>query len=144
MTDTTTMTLPNKTVERIYKALVMLSRRTLPGINSDLKVAKLRRFFAPLAEPIEEARQKKLIENSEDVAGESQLKNAAAVAASNIEIANQPCEFDKPRWTIVEGDLPKELKGEPSQQNPFAGNANRTGVGEIVAELDFLYELSAE
>ena len=136
-----TMTLPNKTVERIYNALVTLSRRTLPDINSDLKVARLRRHFQPLAEPIEEARQKQLIENSVDVAGESQLQNAAAVAASNLEIANKPCEFTKPTLTIVQGDLPKELKGEPSARNPFSGNANATGRSEIIAELDFLFEL---
>lgn len=138
-----TLTIKNQTVERIYKALVALSRRTLPSITSDLKVAKLRRFFAPLAEPIDEARQKKLIEHSVEVAGESQIQNAAEIATANMTIANATCTFDKPTITITEADLPKDLKGEPSAANPYAGNANRTGIGEIIAELDFLYELGA-
>ncbi len=137
------MELKNQTVERIYKALVALSRRTLPTITSDLKVAKLRRFFAPLAEPIDEARQRKLIEHSVEVAGESQIHNAAEIATANMTIANELCIFDKPSIVIVEGDLPKDLKGEPSAQNPFAGNANRTGIGEIISELDFLYDLGS-
>jgi hypothetical protein len=138
-----TMKLPNKTVERLYKALVALSRRTLPSIQSDLKVAKLRRYFAPLAEPIEEARQKKLIENSVEVAGESQIQNAAAIASANLEIADALCEFTKPSIAILESDLPKELKGEPSAANPFAGSGNATGRAEIISELDFLFELGS-
>ncbi len=130
---TETMQLPNKTVERIYKALVVLSRRTLPSINDDTRVGRLRRHFAPLAEPIEEARQRKMIEHSKLVGDESQITNAAAIAQSNLDIAGELCTFERPHWVVTEAMMPKTLK-------TGLGEENRAGVGELQVELDFLYQ----
>lgn len=126
----------NRTIERIYKALVSGSRKTLPTTPADLKFAKLRRFFAPLAEPIQEARDKQIIQNSRLVADESQIANAALVAANNQLLDAMECEFTDPKLRITEADLPKELKVEDPQKGP-----NRQGLSEIMAELDFLFEL---
>ena len=122
----------NKTILMQHAALLALSVRTLPTLASDLKVvALLRRYYQPLNEVIEGARdalRKRLPDGwLSDALPPDLAQEWTAFLAQTQDIPEIP---DSLRLTVE--DLPKALK-------TGLGDANRQGVADIVFALGDLF-----
>lgn len=125
-------TLTYAAVVGMHNALAVLSRRTLPTLTSDLKVARLFRAITPTVEEFNALRKKRIEENTID----GKLNEAAASNAI-AELLDADAALTLPDIRITEADLPKKLSGE-------GGDANREGVASVIIDLRCLYVDTAD
>lgn len=131
-------------LRRIHAALSNLSARTLPTINSDLKVAAtIRTHFQG---PHEDSEQKiRKIRESNPIPDGVEGNNIppAILEQRQREIDDlldqTVVDFDVAKVTrrITEADLPKALKTGAAEEN-------RGALADILVNLDFLYDLPDE
>lgn len=133
------ITVSNRELRDIHSGLTLLAARTLPSISSDLKVARLlRKHVLGLHRDTEAAREG--IVRRHPTPTDADGTNPPAIVQEAR--ANEFNDFLDAKvglgeiadsLLIEEADLPKALKGE-------TGEANRQGVGAIVALLGPLYK----
>lgn len=108
---------------QVYSALTILSRRKLPSITNDLKVARIVKKLKPSFEVYEELRTaivKDIDQNN---------KNEVANAEQKIlELLRQDADVPDIGLTITKADLPLDLKGEE-------GQLNSAGLASIIIDL---------
>lgn len=123
---------------KMVSALAEIGNRTLPTINSDLRVARLLRLLKPEADEIDKARAKLVAEatdraNATEDKNEQNAINAKLVADLNA-FFSEPVEIELPpeNKRITEADLPKDLSGD-------AGAENRKALATILTDLGEMY-----
>lgn len=133
-------TLTNKQLTGIHVGLAALGNRKMALISGDLKVARLLKVVAPLSEPLGPAKQRAASEvldkyevHSDSLTQTQILKINTEIKLAQDAIDQEPVEVEFPEIRIKEEDLPKEQKGED-------GWKNASGLGAIIADLDFLFE----
>ena len=140
--ETTKVKLTNRDLRGMFGALQILGNRHLPTIDADLKVGRLIRLLAPLAEPIGPARQRIAARLAEADAGHGDVEKlsplgqqllGAAIAGAQADFDGQEVEVDLPPWRITKADLPKEKTGDD-------GWRNGSQLGAIIADLGLLFE----
>lgn len=127
MSDIEAVVLP-LTVRRlvaIHAALVELSRRKLPSLTVDIKVASRIDSMRVEIEKFNERRQEIIKEHT---GADDRLERAVEMQGKLDELLNQVVEIPAPKTKITESDLPKAMKGDD-------GEKNAAGIGAIVADL---------
>ena len=131
----------NQDVVRMVSALTALGNRTLPTINSDLRVAKLLRLLKPIADDLEVARTKRIAEAQKAIDQtqdeQARLSINSEFVAGMTQLFSQPAEVILPPEDkrLSEVDLPKDMAGED-------GSKNRNALGSLIADLGELYIFS--
>lgn len=114
----------NKAILMAYGGLTALTARTLPTINSDLKVSGLLRTrFLTAHGVIDDARKK-----MQDLPEAEREAQWAALLKDTQEIADVPDSL-----ILTEKDLPQTLKSKD-------GEENRKGVADIILALGPLFK----
>ena len=134
-----TMTLTNRELWRMYAALKLLGNRRMANVGADLKVGRMLRVLAPLAEPLESAKQHAVQDVIKaappDATGLALSRVNLAGAAAQLAVDEATVEVALPlAFALREADLPKEQSGEE-------GWRNAAGLGALMTDLGPLFIL---
>lgn len=130
-----------KWVRAMGEALKQMGNRKCPNLNNDLRVARLVTWMRPMLDAIDITRQK--VQKDAAEAGQQAGLSASALemvvlkmqtALSELDLTPFPI-YDAPPFKLGKNDLPKDMTGD-------GGWKNSSALGAIVADLDFLLELS--
>jgi len=132
--------LTNREVQKLYNALSVLGNRKMATVGADLKVARLLRALAPLAEPLADTKKKAVQRAvggvSDDISGVALQQLNMRLAAEQLEIDLATVEVELPlQFALKEVDLPKRKKDEDVE------NVDATGLGALAADLGILFTL---
>lgn len=121
----------------MFNALLALGTRKMANISADLKVARLLRLLAPIAEPIEANRKKIALDVVGDDLGKEISQVEVQIFQAQIDEKQrtfdaETIEFDLPPLRITADDLPREMIGD--------GWKNAEGLAGIIFNLGPLYQ----
>lgn len=135
----------NKSVASLHTALSILGNRKMGTVKADVKIARMLNIVAPIAEPIQRARER----ITKDILGEADAEKLtpAQIQKLNIAIKAALSEYDEqeaegdftlPKWfRLTEDELPKEQKGEK-------GWENASQLGAVISDLGTVFVFPAE
>lgn len=130
----TTHKIRRKDLLAMNSALGVLAKKTLPSLNSELKVSKLIKAIKLTIEGIKEALDKFSEANSKDDGNGNRIPINAFEYNKAVELELQKTEdVELPDTRLTKDDLPAALKGDK-------GDANRETNAGVIADLDFLFE----
>ena len=136
--DTTKQKMSNRDLGGMYGALVILGNRSLPSMDSDIKIGRMAHCLAPTAEMLQPAKQKAMAEFGESHSLEDLTDTAANILAAQMtvrlnELDDEQVEVEIPVARVTKADLPKEKSGDD-------GWKNGARIGGIVSDLGILFE----
>ena len=129
----------NKVVRAKHAALAILSGRSLPTLNADLKVSGLLKTRYMTAFQVTETGREKLVKSipdgwtSDQFPPDLALRWQTEVLDGTQEIADVPASLK-----LTQDDLPQVCLGKDGKETP-ASQENRRGVADLIVALGNLF-----
>jgi hypothetical protein len=138
MTSITPTSIRRTELRQIQNALLVMARKTLPSLSSELKVTKLLRAVRPAVEDLEAAINKFTEARSRDDGEGRRVPINPFTFNKELEAEMALSEVvNLPDIRLSVDDLPAALKGDK-------GEANRESNAAIMVDLAFLFDLPAD